>query len=89
MAANLATDTDYEAALDDITRRGVSAIRSTHRPVNRAISEAASASRDAFEGAERVGDSVSGAILHSIRARPYTTLALAGLIGFACGALRR
>jgi len=32
---------------------------------------------------------MSGAILHSIKVRPYTTLALAGLIGFACGALRR
>jgi hypothetical protein len=32
---------------------------------------------------------VHGAILHSIRVRPYTTLAIAGLIGFAYGALRR
>ncbi len=80
---------DYEAALDDITRRGVSAIRSTHRRVDRAISGAADASRDALDSAEQVRDSMSGAILHSIKVRPYTTLALAGLIGFACGALRR
>jgi hypothetical protein len=36
-----------------------------------------------------VQNSVNGAILHSIKVRPYTTLAIAGLIGFAYGALRR
>ena len=55
----------------------------------RAISGAADAGRDALDAAERVRDSVSGAILHSIKVRPYTTLAIAGLIGFAYGALRR
>ena len=37
----------------------------------------------------RCSDSVNGAILHSIKVRPYTTLAIAGLIGFAYGAFRR
>ena len=87
MASNLATD--YEAKLDDITRRGVSALRSTEKTANAAISSAADASRDALEGAEKVRDSVSGAVLHSIKVRPYTTLAIAGLIGFAYGAFRR
>jgi hypothetical protein len=89
MAAHLATDTDYEAALDDITRRGVTAIRSTHKRADRAISRTADARRNVLDSAERVRDSASGAILHSIKVRPYTTLAVAGLIGFACGALRR
>jgi len=87
MASNLATD--YEAKLDDITRRGVSALRSTEKKANAAISSAADVSRDALDSAEKVRDSVSGAILHSIKVRPYTTLAIAGLIGFAYGALRR
>jgi hypothetical protein len=87
MAGNLATD--YEAKLDDLTKRGISAIRSTEKKANAAISSAADASRDALDGAERVRDSVNGAILHSIKVRPYTTLAIAGLIGFAYGALRR
>jgi len=80
---------DFEAALDDITQRGISAIRSTHKQVDAALSGAADAGREALDGVERVRDSVSDAILHSIKVRPYTTLAIAGLIGFAYGALRR
>ena len=75
MAGNLATD--FEAKLDDITQRGVSAIRSTEKTANAAISSAANASRDALDSAEQVRDSVNGAILHSIKVRPYTTLAIA------------
>ncbi len=56
---------------------------------NSAISNTADAARDAVDSAEKVHDSVNGAILHSIKVRPYTTLAIAGLIGFAYGALRR
>jgi ElaB/YqjD/DUF883 family membrane-anchored ribosome-binding protein len=87
MAANVATD--YEAKLDDITRRGVSALRSTEKQANAAISNTADAARGAVDSVEKAQDSVHGAILHSIKVRPYTTLAIAGLIGFAYGALRR
>ena len=87
MAANVATD--YEAKLDDITQRGVSALRSTEKKVDRAISNTADAARGAVESVEKVQDRVHGAILHSIKVRPYTTLAIAGLIGFAYAALRR
>jgi len=87
MAGNLATD--YEAALDDITQRGVSALRTTEKKANAAISSTADAARGGLEAVEKVQDSISGAILHSIKVRPYTTLAIAGLIGFAYGALRR
>ena len=81
--------TNYENALDDITRRGITAIRSTHRQVDSAISNTADAARSAVDSVEKVQDSVHGAILHSIKVRPYTTLAIAGLIGFAYGAMRR
>jgi ElaB/YqjD/DUF883 family membrane-anchored ribosome-binding protein len=87
MAANLATD--YEAKLDDITKRGISALRTAEKKANAAISSAADASRDALDSAEQIRESVRGAILHSIKVRPYTTLAIAGFIGFAYGALRR
>jgi ElaB/YqjD/DUF883 family membrane-anchored ribosome-binding protein len=80
---------NYEKALDDITQRGISAIRSTEMKVDRAISSTADAARGAVDSVERAQDSVQGAILHSIKVRPYTTLAIAGLIGFAYGALRR
>lgn len=80
---------NYENALDDITQRGISAIRSTERKVDRGISSTADAARGALDGVERARDSVRGAVLHSIKVRPYTTLAIAGLIGFAYGALRR
>jgi ElaB/YqjD/DUF883 family membrane-anchored ribosome-binding protein len=80
---------DYEAALDDITQRGVSAMRSTRKTVEGAMSDAADAGREALDSAGRVRDSVGDAVLHSIKVRPYTTLAIAGLIGFAYGALRR
>src|SRR6202007_2575297 len=55
MAANLATN--YETALDDITRRGVSAIRSTHQKVDSAISNTADAARSAVDGMEKVQNS--------------------------------
>jgi ElaB/YqjD/DUF883 family membrane-anchored ribosome-binding protein len=80
---------NYERALDDITQRGISAIRSTEKKVNSAIATTADAARDAVDHAERIQDSVHGAIMHSIKVRPYTTLAIAGLIGFAYGAFRR
>jgi len=82
-------DTNYERKLDDITQRGISAIRSTEKKVDSAISSAADAARNAVDHAEKVQDSVHGAIMQSIKVRPYTTLAIAGLIGFAYGALRR
>lgn len=88
MAAERAV-ADVERALDDITQRGVSAIRTTHGKVDSAIAGAADAARDTLDSAERVRDSVGGVILQSIKDRPYTTLAIAGFIGFAYGALRR
>ena len=80
---------DYERALDDITQRGISALRHTEKKVDSAITSTADAARGAVDGVEKARDSVRGAILHSIKVRPYTTLAIAGLIGFAYGALRR
>ena len=87
MAAQAAQD--YEKALDDITQRGISAIRTTEKKVDSAISNTADAARYAVDGVEKVRDRVDGAIMRSIKDRPYTTLAIAGLIGFAYGALRR
>jgi hypothetical protein len=91
---------DYEAALDDITRRGVAAIRHIHPQYSRTVGrrpiaqqrprEQRSTERiQPLERAETTNHALSGGIVETIRTRPYATLALAGLIGFACAALRR
>jgi hypothetical protein len=82
---------ECEAALDDITRRGVAAIRHTHhsqKTAQRMISRYRPRERRPLQHAEQ-SQGVNDAIVQSIRARPYTTLAIAGLLGFACAALRR
>ena len=44
---------------------------------------------EAVQGARGVGRTLADALEESIRKRPYTTLAVAGLIGFLYGAMRR
>jgi hypothetical protein len=81
--------TDYEAAITDIVDRGVEAIRGVSAGVEEAAAGIGETGREALQGARDVRDSLGDAVLRSIRTRPYTTLAIAGLIGFAYGALRR
>jgi ElaB/YqjD/DUF883 family membrane-anchored ribosome-binding protein len=45
--------------------------------------------REALEGAKDVWGALGDAVENSIRTRPYTTLAVAGFIGFLYGATRR
>ena len=78
---------EYEAALEDITQRGVAAIRSPRRTAGD-VSNATEAGRDA-DRASKTPDSFGEAVPHSIKIRPYTTLAIAGLVGFIYGATRR
>ena len=80
--------TDYEAALDEIAERGAAAIRNTKARVEDVATDVADKGEEALKGAREVRDSVADAIRHSVRTRPYTTLAIAGLAGFVCGALR-
>jgi ElaB/YqjD/DUF883 family membrane-anchored ribosome-binding protein len=65
------------SAIDDITARGAAA-----------VADIGEKGREALQGARDVRDTLADAVLNSIKARPYTTLAIAGLIGFAYGALR-
>jgi ElaB/YqjD/DUF883 family membrane-anchored ribosome-binding protein len=81
--------TDYEAALEEIAQRGAAAIRNTRARVEGVVSDAADKGGEALNGAREVRDTVANTILQSVRERPYTTLALAGFIGFLCGAMRR
>ena len=84
-----AATTDYEAAINDIADRGIAAIRGAGTRVEEAAAGIGETGREALQGARDVRDSLAEAVLRSIKTRPYTTLAIAGLIGFAYGALRR
>src|ERR1044072_1058343 len=81
--------TDYEAAITDIVDQGVAAIRGAKAGVEEAAAGIGETGREALQGARDVRDSLADAVLNSIKTRPYTTLAIAGLVGFAYGALRR
>jgi ElaB/YqjD/DUF883 family membrane-anchored ribosome-binding protein len=87
--ARAATTTDYETALGEIADRGIAAIRGARSSVDDAVADIGEKGREALDGARDIRDTVADAILKSIKTRPYTTLAIAGLIGFAYGALRR
>ena len=85
-----------ESAIDDITAFGAAAARDARTAARDAkagiddvVADVSEKGREAMQGAREVRDTVSDAILDSIRTRPYTTLAIAGLIGFLYGAMRR
>lgn len=81
--------TDYEAALDEIAERGAAAIKNTKARVEGVMSDVADKGEEALNSAREVRDTVADTILRSVRTRPYTTLAIAGFIGFLYGAMRR
>ena len=81
--------TDYEAAITDIVDQGVAAIRGARAGVEEAAAGLGEKGREALQGARDVRDGVADVVLNAIKTRPYTTLAIAGLIGFAYGAFRR
>ncbi len=78
----MSTTSQGYAALDEVAQRGAATIRETKAVFGEVTSDAQRKGREAR-------DSVLNAILDSVEKRPYTTLAIAGMIGFAYGALRR
>jgi ElaB/YqjD/DUF883 family membrane-anchored ribosome-binding protein len=88
-AQRTTSTTDYEAALDEIAERGAAAFKNTKARVDRVVSDAAEKGEEALQSAREVRDTVADTILRSVRERPYTTLAIAGFIGFLYGAMRR
>jgi ElaB/YqjD/DUF883 family membrane-anchored ribosome-binding protein len=89
MATAQRSTTDYEAALDEIAERGAAAFKNTRARVESVVSDAADKGEEALQSAREVRDTVADAILRSVRERPYTTLAIAGFLGFLYGAMRR
>lgn len=54
-----------------------------------AVAEIGEKGREAVDGIRDAGTSLAEALDEAIRTRPYTTLAVAGFIGFLYGAMRR
>ena len=79
----------HDSAIDDITARGAAALRDTKAGLDDIVSDVGETGREALQGARDMRDSLADALLNAIKTRPYTTLAVAGLVGFAYGALRR
>jgi ElaB/YqjD/DUF883 family membrane-anchored ribosome-binding protein len=77
------------SAADDIARRGAAAVREAKVGLDDAVETAGEKGREALRGAREVRDTLDDAIRNSVRTHPYTTLAIAGLIGFAYAAIRR
>jgi ElaB/YqjD/DUF883 family membrane-anchored ribosome-binding protein len=88
-AAGTKSTREIEAALDDITARGVAGIRDAKAGFDDAVTHVADRGWEALDSAREVRATLADAVLNSIKVRPYTTLALAGAIGFVYGAMRR
>lgn len=76
-------------ANDEITARGAAAMRDIKAGLDEAVAGVNEKGREALQGAREVRDTFADAVLSSVRTRPYMTLAIAGFIGFVCGAMRR
>ena len=81
--------TGFESAIDDIAAKGTAALRDTKAGIDDVVADVSEKGKEALNGAREVRDTVADVVLDSIRTRPYTTLAIAGLIGFLYGAMRR
>lgn len=77
------------SAADDIAASGPAALRDAKAGLDDMVENVSEKGRQALRGVRDVRDTFAEAILNSVRAHPCTTLAIAGLIGFAYGAMRR
>ena len=83
------TERTARSAADDIAASGSAALRDAKAGLDDMVESVSDQGRQALRGARDVRDTFADAILNSVRTHPYTTLAVAGLIGFAYGAMRR
>ena len=77
------------SAADDIATRGSAALRDVKAGLDDAVENVSEKGQEALRGAREVRDRLDDAIRNSLRTHPYTTLAIAGLIGFAYAVIRR
>jgi ElaB/YqjD/DUF883 family membrane-anchored ribosome-binding protein len=74
-----------ETTPDTITE----AVRDVKANFDEKVDDLSRKGRDAVESAKDAWSALGDALQNSIRTRPYTTLAVAGFIGFVYGATRR
>jgi len=74
---------------DNTAALGSAALRDVKAGFDDAVENVNEKGREALRGAREVRDTFDDAIRNAVRTHPYTTLAIAGLIGFAYGVLRR
>ena len=65
------------------------AVRDAKANFDETVDDLSQKGREAVQGAKDVWSALGNALQNSIRTRPYTTLAVAGFIGFIYGATRR
>jgi ElaB/YqjD/DUF883 family membrane-anchored ribosome-binding protein len=65
------------------------AVRDVKANFDEKVDDLSRKGREAVEGAKDAWSALGDALETSIRTRPYTTLAVAGFIGFLYGATRR
>ena len=83
------TEHAVRSAADDIAKSGSAALRDAKAGLDDAVENVSEKGREALRGAREVRDTFDEAIRASVRTHPYTTLAIAGLIGFAYAVMRR
>ena len=82
-----------DAPKDDFVSKGAAAFREAKANVEDMVSDAGDYAgkkgREAMDNVRGVGDTLAVAVERSVKARPYTTLALAAAAGFLVGAIWR
>jgi len=73
----------------DLAEGAASVAREAKAGLDEAVDEVSRKGREAMRGTRDVLDGLDELVQDSVRARPYTTLAVAGLIGFLYAVARR
>jgi ElaB/YqjD/DUF883 family membrane-anchored ribosome-binding protein len=77
------------AAGADLAESAASVARDAKASLDEAVDEIGQKGQEAVRGARDALDSLDDLVQESVRTRPYTTLAVAGLVGFLYAMTRR
>jgi ElaB/YqjD/DUF883 family membrane-anchored ribosome-binding protein len=77
------------AVTRDGSGAGASALHDVNATLEEAVATVSNKGHEAIQNVREVRDTFADALLASVRAHPYTTLALIGSIGFVFGATWR